>query len=34
MTNETLVALTILVAESQREEKDIMIKLIVNLIIG
>ena len=34
MTDETLVALTILVAESQREEKDIMIKLIVNLIIG
>ncbi|MEA1976184.1 MAG: virulence protein RhuM/Fic/DOC family protein [Bacillota bacterium] len=34
ITDETLVALTILVAESQLGEKDIMIKLIVNLIAG
>lgn len=33
ISDETLVALTLLVAQSKSDEKDIMIKLIVNLIV-
>jgi hypothetical protein len=30
--NNTLVALTLMIAESQTEEKDVMVKVVVNLI--
>jgi hypothetical protein len=32
--NHTLVALTLMIAESRTEEKDVMVKVVVNLING
>ena len=32
IANNTLVALTLMIAESKAEEKDMMVKLVVNLI--
>ena len=32
MTNNTFVALTLMIAESRTEEKDVMVKVVINLI--